>query len=365
VRLLYLIDGFWPRIGGMETNARQLLGGLRAGGDDVTVLTSRDDDRLPAREEHLGIDVRRLDLVTALSAGDPDRLLGVRRAVSAVAEEVAPDVLHVAFPGAAAYYALRLRASRPVPMVVGLHSGLEPHGRSAVLTRLLAEADWVIANSEWTAARALELAPPLAGRCTTILATSAPSGRPPLPPPGGPPVLATAGRHVPEKGFDILLEAFATVLAAVPDARLVLGGDGPERGRLQARAQALGVAGATDFAGWLDPGAWEDLLDRCTLAVVPSVYEPFGRVAVEAALRARPVVASRTGGLPEAAGGPDTCVLVAPGRPEPLAGALLELLRDPRRARRMGEAGRLRALAMVAATSPVQAHREIYQRIAG
>lgn len=78
------------------------------------------------------------------------------------------------------------------------------------------------------------------------------------------------------------------------------------------------------------------------MAVVPSLLEPFGLVAIEAMAYGRPVVASRTGGLAEIVVDGETGRLVPPGDPQALAQALEELLGDPRRALWMGEAGRLR-----------------------
>jgi glycosyltransferase involved in cell wall biosynthesis len=87
------------------------------------------------------------------------------------------------------------------------------------------------------------------------------------------------------------------------------------------------------------------VLAKADIFVTPSVSEGLGVAVLEAMAMGRPVVATATGGLPEAVLDGETGLLVPPGEPAALAEALVSLLRDPTRARRMGEAGRERALA--------------------
>jgi len=104
----------------------------------------------------------------------------------------------------------------------------------------------------------------------------------------------TYGRMVAKKGFHDLLEAFARVRAAGVDATLVVGGDGPERARLERAAAAPGLAGAVRFAGWIDDVP--EALAQADLFVLPSRDEPFGIVALEAMAGGVPVVTTRTQG---------------------------------------------------------------------
>ena len=102
------------------------------------------------------------------------------------------------------------------------------------------------------------------------------------------------GRMVPKKGFDLLLRAFARLHARDATARLLLGGDGPERTALESLAGRLGIASAVEFAGWIDDaGAF---LDRGDIFVLPSRDGPFGIVVREAMARGKALVASRTAG---------------------------------------------------------------------
>jgi glycosyltransferase involved in cell wall biosynthesis len=110
--------------------------------------------------------------------------------------------------------------------------------------------------------------------------------------------LAYVGRLIPLKRVHLLVEA----LALLPGWRLRVIGDGPERGRLEALARSLGVAGACDFRGHVENAALEESLDGCSMLVLPTgenarQAEQFGKAALEAVSCGLPVLASATGNL--------------------------------------------------------------------
>jgi glycosyltransferase involved in cell wall biosynthesis len=166
--------------------------------------------------------------------------------------------------------------------------------------------------------------------------------RAPLPPE---PLVVYAGRLVREKGVDLLLEAFAGVMRRIPAARLLLIGEGPERGALERQAAALGLRGCVAFSGRLSR---DELEQRCAPAwvqAIPSRWdEPFGIVAAEAAMRGTAVVASDGGGLREIVEHGRSGLLTPPGEGAPLADALATLLEDRERAEAMGRRGHERAM---------------------
>lgn len=154
------------------------------------------------------------------------------------------------------------------------------------------------------------------------------------------PVIAGVGRLVPQKGFDLLLRAFARVAHSLPAARLEIAGVGPDARSLAALATKLGIA---ERVGWL--GFRSDVAEVFAAARVvafPSRYEGFGLVLAEAGAAARPVVAfdlptTREIVIPE-----ETGRIVPVGDLDAFAESLAELLRDPELARRQGSAARLR-----------------------
>jgi len=155
-------------------------------------------------------------------------------------------------------------------------------------------------------------------------------------------VIGYVGRLVPEKGVDVLLAAFAQVAEALPNTRLLLVGDGPARDTLWRQTHDLGLGQRVIFAG-----PQHDVVPFYLLAdviAIPSRYEPFGNVAVEAMAGARPVVASRVGGLADTVLDGECGRLVPPEDPEALAEALSWVLDVPQRSRELGRNGRQRAL---------------------
>lgn len=143
------------------------------------------------------------------------------------------------------------------------------------------------------------------------------------------------------KDHATLLRALAALGATHPRVKLVLVGDGSEGAPLRALAEALGVADRVVFAGRRPQSPtlhW--LFD---VSVLSSRGEGFPNSVVEAMAAGRPVVATRVGGIPDAVADEETGILVSPGDPAAMAGAIGRLLSEPALAGRMGERGALRA----------------------
>lgn len=156
------------------------------------------------------------------------------------------------------------------------------------------------------------------------------------------PRLLCVGRLIPIKGHIVLLRAFAMARREVPALELEIAGRGPLEPALRALARELGIADAVRFLGYVNP--IQGAIERAAIVVVPSMGEGFGMVALEAMERARPVIAASIGGLSELVSHGETGLLVPPGEAEPFARALVELGSDLGRAKRMGDAGRERAM---------------------
>ena len=136
-------------------------------------------------------------------------------------------------------------------------------------------------------------------------------------------------RLVPEKGVQVLLESFSRLCLDDKDLRLLIAGAGPYEGRLKALAADLGLAGRVEFLGFIDEQQRNSLLKQADVAVFPSLYEPFGIVALEAMAAQVPVVVSDTGGLSEVVTHGIDGYKVAPGRPDILAYYIQEILANP------------------------------------
>jgi glycogen(starch) synthase len=145
---------------------------------------------------------------------------------------------------------------------------------------------------------------------------------------------------------------------------LIIAGDGALRAELQQQAADLGIASAVDFLGWVPPENVPALINTSTIVLVPSRQEALGLVALEAAAMARPIVATRVGGLPEVVVHEETGLLVEPENTGALAEAVCFLLENREAAVRMGQAARARAQAVFNWKRHVDAYDELYQQLA-
>lgn len=154
-------------------------------------------------------------------------------------------------------------------------------------------------------------------------------------------VIGTVGRLHPFKGgHDQLLKAVARVSTEILNCKLLVVGTGPVQADLVNLAKSLGIESRTIFTGVRrDLARLYPIMD---VFVLPSTWESFGNVLVEAMAHAKPVVATRVGGIPEAVTDGVTGILVPPGDPASLAEAILTLARDQELAARLGNAGRAR-----------------------
>ncbi len=150
-----------------------------------------------------------------------------------------------------------------------------------------------------------------------------------------------AGRHVYDKGVDVLIRAARIVLPKRSDVKFVVAGDGPMRTQLMSLARDLGLGEKILFTGRLSDDELYRAMKIADAVVIPSRYEPFGIVALEAMAAAKPIVASNVGGLSELVVDGETGVLVPSEDPHALAEAIERVLDNPR-SREMGYRGRRR-----------------------
>lgn len=188
--------------------------------------------------------------------------------------------------------------------------------------------------------------------------------RPRRPPLSSPPTAAFSGRLVQEKGVGVLVQAFAKVVAQIPEARLILAGEGPERERLTKLITDLSLSSSISVLGHLPRPELEQHFATAWVQAVPSSWaEPFGMVAAEAMMRGTSVVASDCGGLTEIVRDGQTGFLVPPNDVNALAAALLLLLRNREMSERMGRAGREVALACFSDVTYVDKFVRLYQTL--
>ena len=205
---------------------------------------------------------------------------------------------------------------------------------------LVAKMDGLIAVSHGVAAALRRDYPRLP--CVVVpnlvrapVAVTRPEGQAPL-------QIVSLGRLHENKDFGLLIRAFAGLRRSGVEARLTIGGEGPERAALEALATSEGVADSVSFPGWIGDRA--AFFAQADLFVLSSRVEPFGIVVIEAMAHGVPVVATRTDGPLDILSQGETGLLVACESVEEMSAVLMDLLADPDRARRLGAQGRASVL---------------------
>ncbi len=171
----------------------------------------------------------------------------------------------------------------------------------------------------------------------------------------------SVGRLVPQKGHDVLVDAFAVLRDTLPRARLSIVGDGPLRPHLEDQIRAYHLADRVQLMGFRRD--LPELYARADIAVFPSRWEGLGLAAIEASACGLPVIASAVGGLQEAILDQETGLLIPPEEPKLLAEAIVELARDRARRVLMGHAGRRRVERHFDIRRVVQRYEALYEEL--
>jgi glycogen(starch) synthase len=342
-------------IGGMQNHTAELTRALDRRGVVQTVLTTRPPtaphfQRLGdhARVIRLGLPVRRFR-----------QLYGPQAAIIAPILALRADVVHVhlgedlaVLPAGAA--AARLRH---LPLVLTVHTSLRhtlavSDLRSAILKALGGPIERL---GEHSAEAVLVITPRL---CRLLVSDGVDENRIHVIPPGvnpslfegpfedpfsgvGKPRVVFVGRLASQKGVGTLVSAAA--LLEDPSAQVLLVGDGPKRKALERRARRIGVGDRVRFEGFVAHERLPAAMAHADLLVLPSVYEELGTVLLEAMQAGLPIVASKTGGIPDVIEDGVNGMLVPPGEPEALARAIDRLLADRDLGRRLSEEAQGRA----------------------
>ena len=342
-------------IGGMQNHTAELTRALDRRGVVQTVLTTRPPtapyfQRLGdhARVIRLGLPIRRFRQLYAPQAAIIAPILAARS-----------DVVHVHLGEDLAVLPIGAAAARlhRLPLVLTIHTSLRHTlAVSDLRSALLKTIGGLIERWGEHSAEAVSVITSRLHRL--LLSDGVDENRVHLIPPGvdpslfeGPfedpfagirrPRVLFVGRLAPQKGVSTLVEAAG--LLKDPSARILLVGDGPERPKLERDAERLGVGDRLHFVGFFAHDRLPAVFAHADLLVLPSLYEELGTVLLEAMQAALPIVASKTGGIPDVIDNGVNGMLVPPGDPEALARAIDCLLADRKLACRLSEGAQERA----------------------
>lgn len=173
-------------------------------------------------------------------------------------------------------------------------------------------------------------------------------------------LIITVGRLVEQKGHRFLIDACGPVFSLCPDIHLIIVGDGELRGALERQVAQLGLVRRCHFLGIRKD--LPDLLAAADLFVLPSLWEGLSMALLEAMAAAKPIVATAISGTAQAMIPGETGLVVSAGDSQALAGAIVQLLSDPARARALGQAARQRVETAFSAQKQAAKHLALYRR---
>jgi len=366
MRVFMLCWEYPPRIiGGLARHVEGLSSALATLGNEVHVITL-DFPGAPYEEREGSLHIHRVPVSVPAPNFHSWVLLFnhffEKRAGQLAHEFGPPDILHIhdwlTVPaGVAAKHLLR------APLVMTFHSteasrsSNSPSAESAMVEGLewwgSFEAARVIAVSGWMRSEVLTRLKLPEGKVMQI-----PNAVEPLKFEGpvdakaararwnvreGQKMITAVGRLTSQKGFDDLIRAYPAIRRAVPESRLVIIGDGHLRGELESIAEQEHVRDNTTFAGFISDAELVAALRSSDAVVVPSRFEPFGIVALEAMAARVPLVVSRVGGLAEIVEDSVDGIEVEPNNPSAIAAATIRILSDSELASRLVARGEEKA----------------------
>jgi len=366
----------YPTYGGSGIVATELAMALAGGGDEVHVISYA----LPSR---LVVSTPRIffhEVVTPaypLFENFPPYSFALSTKMVEVARHAPLDVLHVhyAIPNAvSAIVARQIVTPQPLPVVTTLHGtdvtlvGNDPNYLETTRWGVV-QSDAVTAVSEWLRGTTyeqlsiqspIEVIPNFIDPARYERARDLPGACRWAKP--GERLLVHISNFRPVKRVLDVVEVFERVRTKVP-CRLLMVGDGPERGKVERYCRDNGICGSITFVGSLP--LVEEVLVGADAFLLTSESESFGLSALEALSCKVPVVASRVGGLPEVVVDGECGYLRPVGDVAGMAQAVLRLLQDDDHRREQGEAGRCRAVQLFGQAAVVGRYRALYERVTG
>ncbi len=353
VRVLMLSWEYPPLVvGGIAAHVDGLARALQRGGHEVVVCSLHHPDQ-PDDTIVEGVRVLRADPALPWL---PDDDLVARMAsanhqlvqLSAQLDGWRPDVVH-AHDWMTAWAGDTLKTLLGVPLVAtihaterGRHGGHLPPGLPGTINSvewwLTYQARVIIACSQFMVREVVssfELPPSKVHLVPNGVDPDRWQSATDSPPTSGEPLVVAWGRIQYEKGFQVLARAIGELRQRVPGIRCVMAGRGSYLPELQTQIDMEGVGDLVQLAGFVPDGELHALLRQASCVVIPSLYEPFGIVALEGMAAGAPTIVARTGGLAEIVTGTDAGMLFEPGNHHELADRIADVISDPSAAQRL------------------------------
>ena len=363
MKILFWTDGFWPRIGGIETQALKLVQSLQKQGHKCTVLAQKDNLEQKDEEVYLGIRIRRFDFNGIIITQNLKKLHPIEAFLDWAVKKFQIDIVHLntCINWSAFIFSL-FRRKFSIPVVLTIHAPCYHHNKiSPLIAKICAQVDQIRCVSNWVLN---EMKKQIANDNIGLVYNGLPMFETtPSPLDFSIPTFLLLGRFTSEKGFSTAIEAFAFLKNSKPSARLLIAGNGEERPSMEQLVEKFELGDSVEFTGPLTRDQVPHVINRATVVVVPSHFESFGLTALEAMQMQRPVIASNVGGLPELISAGRNGLLVPPKKPVALYRAMAKLLKAPKRAVKMGIEGRRLAMEKFNLDIPIAQYINLYREL--
>lgn len=361
MRTLILSWEYPPRIiGGLGRHVYQLATSLAARGIDVHVIT-KDHPGAPDYEKSEGVNIYRVVSYPPQIPQDEwvpwtlqFNVAILEKAVALINELKKVDVIH-AHDWLVTHAAASLKHAYRIPVVATIHAteyGRHQGHLPSEMSKLIHQIEWWLT---FESSRTICCSRYMMEQITDIF--DLPSDKVEVIPngidfesfkpsedaarlrrkyvPEADKMVFFVGRLVYEKGVQTVIEAMPIILSEVPNVTFIVAGSGPHMNQLKSQVESLELEDKVKFTGYIDTDSLCGLYASADITVIPSLYEPFGMVALESIAMDTPTIVADTGGLKEIVIHEETGLKFEPGNPRSLADAMLRILKDPELARRL------------------------------
>jgi glycosyltransferase involved in cell wall biosynthesis len=363
-------SSFWwlseypPDQGGIGTFASHVTPALARNGHRPTLLVCQGE---PDDITTDGVRLVRAPIRDAFESGNPASIMRSRRRVAELKAEAEAALYHVHITDPTPVLHLATSDVAPAPTVVTLHNELldkfPTDDEESLMFRLLDQTEIIVCCSASSAVSNTTASPRFAHRIVAV-----PNGIPisheqlPLP---DTPTIVGIGRLVEQKSFHRAITAMPHVLRSRPDAHLRIIGEGPERHRLEALVDELGLHDAVSLPGHIDHDEMADEFAAAQVVVAPSVHEGLPYALLEAAMFGRPIVGTDIGGISDVVTDGRNGALVtqadADADGSALGAALLDVLDFPEVAAAYADAGRQHVEQRLSLDACVRGYEQVYR----
>jgi glycogen(starch) synthase len=361
MKIALIPSAFHPSLGGVEELSRQLAHALKRRGHEVIVISDRWPRDLPEKETFEGLQLFRVPMRCPYPSQKAKLTFtftegAVRKKMRQIIGDFGADVMHIQCISPNGHYSLDCSQKLKIPLVLSAQGEFtmdasKVYERSeffrTVLLNSMKGAAAITACSQDALQDILDFYAQnnsdalKAPRRTLYNGISIADFANIKPHQSNTPYIFAMGRFVPQKGFDVLIDAFKA--SGLTDWQLIIAGDGIEKENLHKQVASLGLENSVKFWGRASREEVGSLLKGSEFFVLPSRMEPMGIVNLEAMACGKAVLASRTGGVPEIVTHDVNGLLVSPDDIPELSEALRLLGNSPQLRSKLGENGAMKA----------------------